>query len=390
MHTKTKSVVSSICTDGSAMVDPLAISSLQQQLFGEGVVSRKLLDSVPSPLLILNHKWQVIYANRAVMSLVGGRDPKGATGLSEGEAFHCVHSRRDHHEAGKHDCCRVCGVARVLSRSFSGEEASEDCHLTCRLDGSSSSLDLRVQATPLEFHGEQFSILSLVDISDKHQREILEKVCYHDLLNTLTSIKGVISVLQDGDVAEQAEICAMLDQMTQNSIEEINTLRLLEQAEQSRIKLRPETVEAREFLALIHKTLQSHPAAKGKSLLVAEEPDDLSFISDYQLLSRTAGNLVINALEATEACGTVSIGCYLSESGICFWVKNAQFIPPEIQRQLFERCVSSKGESRGIGTYSIKLLSSMLGGRVEFTSCRDAGTVFSLWLPRNLPAESGA
>ena len=47
-----------------------ALTELQQQLFTEGVVSRQLLDAVPNPLLIINARWQVVYANPAVRNLV--------------------------------------------------------------------------------------------------------------------------------------------------------------------------------------------------------------------------------------------------------------------------------------------------------------------------------
>ena len=66
------------------------ITRLQQQLFAEGVVSRKLLDAVPSPLLIINEHWRVVYANGAVLSLVGGPGANPGPGLAVGDAFHCV------------------------------------------------------------------------------------------------------------------------------------------------------------------------------------------------------------------------------------------------------------------------------------------------------------
>ena len=173
------------------------------------------------PPLIINEQWQVVYANPAVRELIDKDGGKPLLGLSEGEAFHCVHARHNLQDAGKHECCRICVVAKVLSLSLKGKASSEDCRLNCELTGTASNLDLRVWATPLEFHGERFSILSLVDISDKYKREMLENICFHDLLNTLSSIKGFLSIMKDGDFEDQDEICALLERTTQNSIDEI-------------------------------------------------------------------------------------------------------------------------------------------------------------------------
>lgn len=354
---------------------------LQQQLFTEGVVSRKILDAVPNPLLIIDERWQVVYANPAVRTLVDSSGTESKTGLTEGEAFHCVHARHSLNEAGKHACCRICGVAKALSRSLKGDEVSDDCHLTCGLSGTGAPLDVRVWAAPLEFHGHHFSILSLVDISDKRRREALEKICFHDLLNTLTCIKGVLSVMKGEDVEDQAGLCAMLERMTLGSIDEITTLRLLEQAKQKELKIHLETLESGAFLDLMQKTLQSHPMAEGKHLKIAEGRLERSFETDRQLLSRIVGNMTINALEATETGGCVTLGCQAADSGLGFSVHNDRHIPHAVQQQIFQHNASTKGHGRGMGTYSIKLLSEVLGGEASFRSSEAEGTTFSLLLP---------
>ena len=53
----------------------------------------------------------------------------------------------------------------------------------------------------------------------------------------------------------------------------------------------------------------------------------------------------------------------------------------DVQLQLFQRSFSTKGESRGIGTYSIKLLiENYLKGKVSFVSNKTVGTVISIEL----------
>ncbi len=368
-------------TRKSAKAKASNITELQNELFNEGVVSRALLDAVPNPLMIINEHWQVVYANPAVRTLVHKDGNNPITGLSEGDAFHCVHARHSVQEAGKHECCRICGVARVLSLSLKGQAASEDCHLACELTGTAANLDLRVWATPLEFHGEKFSILSLVDISDKQRRAMLENVCFHDLLNTLTSIKGFLSIMKEEEIEDRQEICELLEQTTQSSIDEIIAIRLLERIEQNDLHVQEETMESLSFLSMMIRTLQRHPASEGKKLKLAGS-DSYHFKTDPRLLRRIINNMLLNALEATIAGGTVTIGCAADE-GIRYWVHNDQVVSREARHQIFQKMQSTKGHGRGVGTYSIKLLSEVLGGEVSFASNESEGTTFSLQLQAN-------
>jgi signal transduction histidine kinase len=75
----------------------------------------------------------------------------------------------------------------------------------------------------------------------------------------------------------------------------------------------------------------------------------------------------------------------LRDDGVQFSVRNPGVIPPEVQLQLFQRSFSTKGANRGLGTYSVKLLTERyLGGRVWLNSNPDDGTVFHVWYPLTL------
>jgi sensor histidine kinase regulating citrate/malate metabolism len=56
-------------------------------------------------------------------------------------------------------------------------------------------------------------------------------------------------------------------------------------------------------------------------------------------------------------------------------------MPPEVQLQIFQRSFSTKGKGRGVGTYSMKLLTERyLGGKLAFTSAAGEGTTFTAWV----------
>jgi sensor histidine kinase regulating citrate/malate metabolism len=90
-----------------------------------------------------------------------------------------------------------------------------------------------------------------------------------------------------------------------------------------------------------------------------------------------------NAIEATERNGNVNIGCLNDEDTITFWVKNSAFIPRDSQLQIFNRSFSTKGLDRGLGTYSMKLLTEKyLKGKISFTSDKENGTIFRIQLTK--------
>ena len=115
---------------------------------------------------------------------------------------------------------------------------------------------------------------------------------------------------------------------------------------------------------------------------LAEEIADTIFESDPTLLSRVLTNMIKNALEASDHEHPVRVGVNRSDSTLRFWVHNQETIPREIQHQIFERSFSSKGQGRGLGTFSMKLLGeTYLGGKVDFHSDEQLGTTFMIDLP---------
>ena len=87
----------------------------------------------------------------------------------------------------------------------------------------------------------------------------------------------------------------------------------------------------------------------------------------------------------------MTVGCRVGTAGVCFSVHNPSVMPRTVQLQIFERSFSTKGTGRGLGTYSMKLLSERyLGGRVWFSSSKGEGTTFYAEYPLEAPQTIGA
>ncbi len=100
------------------------------------------------------------------------------------------------------------------------------------------------------------------------------------------------------------------------------------------------------------------------------------------LLLRVLCNMIKNALEACGKGETVTAGCARQDGHVEFRVHNPGCMPREVQLQVFQRSFSTKGTGRGLGTYSIKLLTERyLHGHVSFISTPEQGTTFSVRYP---------
>ena len=121
-----------------------------------------------------------------------------------------------------------------------------------------------------------------------------------------------------------------------------------------------------------------------KFIQIADNSVNINFTSDESLITRIIFNMIKNALEASDNNDKITIGCTVIDDEIEFWVHNPKFIPYNVQLQIFQRSFSTKGIGRGIGTYSIKLLTEKyLKGKAYFTSKLDEGTRFCTRFPLN-------
>jgi signal transduction histidine kinase len=211
---------------------------------------------------------------------------------------------------------------------------------------------------------------------------------FHDLLNSAAGLNGLLTILKDGANPEEArELINLSEEASRNIIEEILLQRQIRAAENGELKVKIEPTNSIELLDSAIVKIGFHEAGRDRNIIKYKNSANIDFESDKILLQRVIINLLKNALEATEVSGVVTAGIENNEDQIALWVKNDQVIPEDIQKQLFQRSFSTKGTGRGIGTYSIKLLTeNYLKGKVSFISNESEGTVFNIELNKKFPA----
>jgi nitrogen fixation/metabolism regulation signal transduction histidine kinase len=340
---------------------------------------------------VIDQNRQIVYANNEFLSLLGIHSLESVLGKRPGEVVSCVHSAEEPSGCGTTRACAYCGVVNaILESQDTGKKSTREARITAVTDEKFKSWDFNVISTPISFSGELFYVLVLQDISDLKRRAALERIFYHDLLNSVGGLNGLLTVLKEGvNKEEAAELINLSEESSRNIIEAILIQRDIRAAEKGELIVNIEITNSTEVLDSAIGKIGFHEAAKDRKIIKAHDSVSTNFETDMNLLQRVLVNLLKNALEATDPAGTVTTGITNADDKINFWVKNSEVMPEEVKMQLFQRSFTTKGEGRGIGTYSIRLLTeNYLNGKVSFISNNTDGTVFNVELNKKFSANS--
>jgi len=360
-----------------------ALKAQRSETEGSGLFN-SIISTMPDLLLVLNGNRQIVYANRAALDFLGVPALERLLGQRPGEAVNCVNAGCPG-GCGTGEKCSTCGAVLAILASQRGERLTKECRILAKNGNSVNAFDLKVTAAPMEVEGDNFTAFYVSDISHEKRRRALERIFFHDVLNTAGALEGFSEVL-----AEEEEPQALrgyggtINRISQRLVEEIVAQRELLKAESGELLPAPKNIQARELLERVVETYRTHEVAKGKEIVVLPGTA-VALDTDETLLFRVLGNLLKNALEASCAGEMVSVGVSAEEGSAVFSVHNPAVMPKEVMLQVFNRSFSTKGADRGLGTYSIKLLSERyLKGEVGFTSEEGRGTTFTLKLPLSI------
>ena len=366
------------------------------QVASRSPIVTALLDVVDSVLLVLNEQRQIVAFSEHAAAVAATPE---MWGHRPGEALGCLNAQTPA-GCGALPACQSCGALGAILQAQRNRRPTEAECLLRSVAGGGTSFEFTVRAAPTTIEGVHFTLVSLRNISAEKRREALEQVFVHDILNTVTGLRGWTTRLRlpGCDLQHATE---RLDLLTRQLEREICYHRDLVLAEAGTLTVTPVRVGCLQLLQDVEGLFSSHPAARERRLVVtAAPPFDLELRTDAPLLLRVLGNMVRNAFEATAPGGTVRVRAETEAArpgestgtAVRFSVHNDGGIPAEVQHRIFVRSFSTKGgRGRGLGTYSMKLLGERhLGGEVSFASAAEAGTTFWIRLPVAGPPHSAS
>ncbi|MGM0461434.1 MAG: sensor histidine kinase [Fibrobacterota bacterium] len=345
-------------------------------------VVSELLRVMKGVFAVLDRNRQIVGVNTSLLDLLGVPDSEDILGLRVGEAFHCHYEHEAPAGCGTGKMCRSCGAAvATVAALADNENRTEKCVIDQRTNGQSSTIILEVSSHPIMIQNTTYVLLFLHDITASEYRASLENAFFHDMGNHLNGVVGAAELLSRQET--DSHITRLIQKSVDNLHNEFSIQKSLMHNSAQLYQAKTEPIQATTLLKHLTDIYTVHRAAENKNIAFDAPERDCTFYSDFSLVSRIAGNMITNALEATLPGETVRVSASRENNHVRISVWNRKKIPDDIQPRIFQNRFSTKpGEGRGIGTYSMKLFGEdVLHGTVSFTSTEQEGTTFYLLLP---------
>ncbi len=366
----------------------LEIKTRSNKISGNTII-RQMMESFPDLVLILDQNRQIVAYNKKAEIFFKNKDKIEILGQRLGEALGCIHATEMTSGCGTTSFCSECGAGKSNKLTLQTPGSYEDeCRVLVSYSGVETSLDFKVFTSALKIENENYIVFAIKNLESEKRRELLERIFFHDVLNTASIIFGISGMISEVRETEDFDkFSKILLNTSEQLIQEIQAQRDLSNAEVGKLIIYPALDSVKDILEKTFELYQNNSITKGKSF-VCEYPEDMLIIeTDHHFIIRSLGNLIKNALEAIGTGEKVSLSACEYGENIRFIVTNDGVIPKHIQLQIFNRSFSTKAKKgRGIGTYSVKLLvENYLKGKVSFISNENDQTKFIIEVPKKFP-----
>ncbi len=351
----------------------------EYELVSSNTLAVSILNALPIAAMLLNQERQLIFGNHALLDLMNVDDVKKLIGLKPGEILSCDNIKFGTDGCGTSHACMVCGGRKALNDCINNGSGSAEC----TLNTAYGALNLGVKSEIIIIAEQEFILFSLQDISDEKKRLLLERIFYHDILNTAHNVSGMTELLISGEFDDSKEqFLGMLMKSATKLIDEINTHRLITHENHFEQIGKPVLINSLELYNEMATEFNSFMIGDSDFIL-DNRSEDFNFSANRVLIKRVITNMIKNAFEAEGEIGKITFGIIpLQKKGAMIWVNNPSYMDEEIQLQIFNRSFSTKSIDRGLGTYSMKMLTEKyLKGKIYFTSKKETGTSFIIEVP---------
>jgi two-component system sensor histidine kinase HydH len=350
--------------------------STRRQLQDTAAFANELAANLPVGLIATDRNGKIAYLNNAAERISGmtlskafGRDPRSLLPDS------------------------LCGLREALNRGTAVTDEEIECEFT-----AGKVVPVSVTAAQIVNEEDQFvgQVLILKDLGELRRLEAeirrKEKLAAigglaagvaHEIRNPLSSIKGIASYYRSkfADGSEDKEMAGVM-------IEEVDRLsrvisELLEFARPARLTLK--STDLNQLLTHSVRLVQQEATAKGVRIQLTVAPDSPLVDMDSDRLTQSLLNLYLNAFQAMEKGGqlTITAGTSTQDGGkATIDIRDSgSGIRAEEMSQIFNPYFTTKPKGTGLGLAIVHKIIEAHQGGVKVRSAPGEGTVFSITLP---------
>ncbi|MCP3099069.1 response regulator [Myxococcus sp. K15C18031901] len=242
-----------------------------------------------------------------------------------------------------------------------------------------------------EAEAERLRLLAEVHAQADFERQLIGIVS-HDLRNPLGAITLAVSMLlQKAEDERQLRHAQRIQRAAERATRMIRDLLDFTRARQGRgLPVYPQRMDLHE---VVHAALDELQAAWPERRIEARYEGSGAGEWDPDRVAQVLGNLVGNAMQYSPPDTRVRVEARGEEHGVVLTVHNDGLpIPLELKPRIFEplergmeRPEDRGGRSIGLGLYIVRSIVVAHGGTVEVQSTTEAGTTFTVRLPRRPP-----
>ena len=340
------------------------------------------LDTLHEIAIILDFDRNIIYFNKKYDEFADRHGLNKKKGIKPGNAFNCVRAVDNNQMCGTTDFCKYCGGNTSIEKSLNGETSQSECQIVAT---SGRAYNLNVSATPLNLKGRDVTLYCIMDISPETRKKTLEKIFFHDINNIVSGVSMLCEILEDNydsNSPDNISNLGLLRSAIDSLKSEIDSQRIITMAEKDELKVRISKTSVASVLDNIVRFFR--PSVSDLNITIVNKLAEQEIIidTDLILIKRVLVNMIKNACEASSEGQTITVDYKLSDENLTISVHNETVMSDQISKSIFKRSFSTKGEGRGLGTYSMRLLTERyLKGNIYFTTIEGEGTTFFVKLP---------
>ena len=279
---------------------------------------------------------------------------------------------------------------RRVSLRIGGEERSVQLTIGVRRDAQGQGREVwwLLQPVTTQLHEES-----------KRAREAKSAflaVMSHELRTPLTAIMGYTELLADGLFgpvsSEQRVQLARVRESSEHLLRVVEEVLQYARLDAGRERPALEELDVAEVVDQVLAKIRPLAERKGLSLRVNVPAGGLPWRSDPGMLRQILANLLGNAVKFTER-GEVRLDASMRDDVLVIEVTDTGVgIPASMEDSIFEpfwqadQRFTRLQQGSGLGLSLTRELVALLGGRIEVRSSEGTGSVFTVWLPRRMPA----
>jgi PAS domain S-box-containing protein len=370
------------------LVDVTEKRTMERQLRRQEEFRRRLLESFPDLILVLDMKGQYTFVSARISELLG-YGPEHLIGQNVDDA--------------ENTSPELAALYRTVA---TGKSSRTSCEYGSRHRDGTWRTMLGMASPLLDAEGKPAGvIISVRDVTmeKKLEQQIIQSERLaamgqmiggfaHELNNPLTSILGMAELLQEGGASEAArKQIGILHQQARRAAEIVQNLQYFARPPapgRSQVNLNE----------LVQRTVQMQAYPLRKSNITVDflqEPAIPAIVADPNQLMQVFLNLLLNAEQAIRESrekGTIRVRMGRNPASV--WIvfqDDGPGIAPENLTHIFDPFFTTRrpGRGTGLGLSICKTVLREHGGNIEAASAPGGGAVFTITLPVTMP-ESGA